>query len=111
MFLSVWNGDRQAFIRGRLSNENNFEQKLLPLTLSQRKLFKSYEIIIVVINEIIKRPVYMSENYGTEKKLRVKATSSHFTQPGSIPAFLFAFQRVYSPFFQYLSFGTDLWEK
>ena len=52
----------------------------------------------------------MSEKnrYGTEKKLRVKATSSHFTQPGSIPAFLFAFQRVYSPFFQYLSFNTDL---
>ena len=40
----------------------------------------------------------MSEKnrYGTEKKLRVKGTSSHFTQPDSVPAFLFAFQRVYS---------------
>ena len=69
-FLSVWNGDRQTFIRGRLSNENNFEQKLLPLTLSQRNHFKSYEIIIVVINEIIKRPVYnaWAKKIGTARK-------------------------------------------
>lgn len=38
-------------------------------------------MIIVVINEIIKKPVYMGEKnrYGSEKKLRVKGTSSHFT--------------------------------
>ena len=57
-FSSVWNGDRQTFIRGRLSKENNVDQKLLPLILSQRKRFKSNEMIIVVINEIIKRLVY-----------------------------------------------------
>ena len=54
-------GDRQTFIKGRLSKENNFDQKLLLLILSQRKRFKSNEMIVVVINEIIKRPLYMSE--------------------------------------------------
>ena len=43
------------------SSRTYFEQKLLPLTLSQRKRFKSDEIIIVVINEITKRSVYMTE--------------------------------------------------